>query len=84
MAHFVSSKNIGRGMFLENALHLKLKLLSSSVYLLKVRTCIHVKHLATVCHLSWVEEEYAMTICDHQTSALWRWYITFIFGKNLA
>lgn len=37
-----------------------------------------------VCHHSWMEEEYVMTICDHQTSALWHWYITFILGKTLS
>jgi hypothetical protein len=31
-----------------------------------------------------VDEEYVVAICDHQTPALWRWYITFIFGKILS
>lgn len=37
-----------------------------------------------VCHRSWMEEEYVMAICDHQTPALWHWYITFILGKTLS
>ena len=37
-----------------------------------------------VCHRSWMEEEYVMAICDHQTPALWHWYITFILGETLS
>ena len=37
-----------------------------------------------VCRRSWMEEEDMVTICDHNTPALWHWCVTFILGETLS